>query len=232
MAGVLAQVPRSVGVDELVGTVAGRLDQPHGAGVVARVVGLGNRVAVGRRLLEQAAVIRVLVGQIPSCNEVGRSRGYVYDVAHQVCVDLGHKLVEVQVEVVDPGGQLRGVVVAQIGGIEMFEVGRGAHERASRFRHLLAVDREETVDMNLLGQAEAGRLEHGGPEQRVEIGDVLADEVVDFGVRVAPPVVELLTGAIAPFKRRGHVADGRVEPDVPVVARAIGDFEAEVGRGA
>ncbi len=33
-----------------------------------------------------------------------------------------------------------------------------------------------------VGQAEAGRLEHGRPEQRVEVGDVLADEVVDLGL--------------------------------------------------
>ena len=51
-----------------------------------------------------------------------------------------------------------------------------------RLRHLLAVDGQEAVDVDLLRQAEAGRLEHRRPEERVEIGDVLADEVVDFGL--------------------------------------------------
>ena len=39
-----------------------------------------------------------------------------------------------------------------------------------------------------------------------------------------------LAGALAPVPGRAHVADRRVEPDVEVVARRVGDLEAEVGR--
>ena len=41
------------------------------------------------------------------------------------------------------------------------------------------------------GQRETGRLEHAGPEQRVEVRDVLADEVMDLHVVAAPPVVKV-----------------------------------------
>ena len=62
----------------------------------------------------------------------------------------------------------------------------------------------------------------------MKVGNVLADEVVDLGVVAGPPGVEVLGSAIAPLPGRGHVADGGVEPDVPVVARRVGDLEAEV----
>ena len=51
-----------------------------------------------------------------------------------------------------------------------------------RLRHLLAVDVQEAVDVDERRQVEAGGLEHRRPEQRVEVGDVLADEVVDLGL--------------------------------------------------
>ena len=93
---------------------------------------------------------------------------------------LRDELVQAQIEVVHPRAELRGVVVTQIGGVEVLQVRRGADERPFRFRHLLAVDGEEAVDVDLRRQAESGRLQHGRPEERVEIGDVLADEMVDL----------------------------------------------------
>src|SRR4051812_36400805 len=81
-------------------------------------------------------------------------------------------------------------------------------------------------------QRKASRLQHAGPEQRVKISDVLADEVVNFGRGRLPPIVELLAAALAPLPGAGNVADRRVEPNVPIVARRIGNFEAEVGRRA
>ena len=82
----------------------------------------------------------------------------------------------------------------------------------------------------LAGRRKAGRLEHRRPEEGVEVGDIFANEVVDLDLVAPPPVVQPLAVALAPLPRRADVADGGVEPDVPVVARAIGDLEAEVGR--
>src|SRR5207302_7978409 len=69
----------------------------------------------------------------------------------------------------------------------------------------------------------------------MKIRDVLADEVMDFGpapigIRPArPPVLKFLSLPGTPFRERRHIADRRVEPDVPAVFRAVGDLESEVG---
>src|SRR5690606_20571495 len=77
------------------------------------------------------------------------------------------------------------------------------------------------------------------PEQAVEVDDVLADEVVQFGVRAGPQqllergfVEAGLAAAAGQREQAGEVADRRVEPDVEVLARMAGDLEAEVGRVA
>ncbi len=57
-----------------------------------------------------------------------------------------------------------------------------------------------------------------------------ADKVVDFGVLAAPPTVERLARFVAPFLRGSEIADRRVEPHVPVIARAVGNLESEIRR--
>ncbi len=66
----------------------------------------------------------------------------------------------------------------------------------------------------------------------MEILNVFADEMVNFGLLVLPPVGEIFAMSIAPLSCGGHVADGGVEPDVPVVAGAVGNFETEIRRGS
>src|SRR3954468_17048602 len=110
----------------------------------------------------------------------------------------------------------------------MLQIGARAYERALALRHLFAIDGEETVDVNLFWQVVSGRLQHSRPEQRVEIRNVLANEVVDFAIGGAPPIVELFAQALAPLLRRCHVADRRIEPYVPIVAGAIRDLATEV----
>ena len=91
------------------------------------------------------------------------------------------------------------------------------------------------MDVHPLRQRETGRLQHRGPEEGVEIGDVLADEVMDFsgrcGAIAAPPGIERTAVGGAPLAGGGEVADRCVEPDIPVVPRGIGDLEPEVGGG-
>ena len=90
------------------------------------------------------------------------------------------------------GTEFRGVVVAQIGRVEVFQVGRCRDERALALGHLFAADGQETVNVDLGRQIETGGFQHAGPEQRVKIGDVLADEVMDFGLRITPPRLKVL----------------------------------------
>ena len=87
-----------------------------------------------------------------------------------------------------PAPSLRREVVAQVLGRQVVEVGARGDERAARLRHLLAVDGQEAVHEHARRRAEAGAVQHRGPEQRVEVDDVLADEVVQLGVAVRAPV--------------------------------------------
>ena len=67
----------------------------------------------------------------------------------------------------------------------------------------------------------------------MEVDDVFADDMVNLGGRArvasAPPGSHVLPVRLAPFGRGCQVADGRVEPDVPVVPGGIRNLEAEVG---
>ncbi|MNH12007.1 hypothetical protein D3C79_715380 [compost metagenome] len=85
------------------------------------------------------------------------------------------------------------------------------------------------VDLGRL--AETRPFQHGRPEQAVEVGDVLADEVIELGVGVCLPVaVEVDVAAlVAQVLERRHIADGGIQPDVEVLARGARDLEAEVG---
>ncbi len=76
-------------------------------------------------------------------------------------------------------------------------------------------------------------LQHRRPEQRVEIQDVLADEVMQFGARVdTEEIVELQAGAGAQLREARQISDRRIEPDVEIFARRVRNLEAEVGRVA
>ncbi|MCY1359377.1 hypothetical protein D9M69_459450 [compost metagenome] len=68
----------------------------------------------------------------------------------------------------------------------------------------------------------------------MEVDDVLADEVVQLGAGIlVPERVEVqFRAARAEVLEAGHVADRRVQPDVEVLARLVGNLEAEVRRVA
>ncbi len=156
--------------------------------------------------------------------------GEVGDLADEVGVDAVDEVFEVEVHVVRRAVELAGVVEAQVVGGEVVEISPGADEGAFGLAHLLAVDGEEAVHEDLVGRLVAGTVEHRGPEEGVEAHDVFADEVVELGLGVLPVLREVVAVLRAPVLERGHVADGRVHPDVEVFAGMAGDFKAEVGR--
>ena len=92
--------------------------------------------------------------------------------------------------------------------------------------------------------AQAGAVQHGRPEQGVEIHDVLADEMHHLGtgfrgvlaldeIREADrPVRMLRIVRIAILAERGQIADWRVNPDVEIFAGFAGNFETEIRRVA
>ena len=78
-----------------------------------------------------------------------------------------------------------------------------------KFGHLGAVHGDEAVAEDGGGFAQAGAVQHGRPEQTVEVDYVLTDEVVQLGVGIRfPVVVEIDAFALAQVLEAGHVATG------------------------
>src|SRR3546814_2097463 len=65
----------------------------------------------------------------------------------------------------------------------MIEIAARLDEVAAALAHLGAVDRQIAVDVQRGWRAEARTVQHCRPEQTVEIDDVLADEVMQFGAQ-------------------------------------------------
>ena len=79
------------------------------------------------------------------------------------------------------------------------------------------------------GDAEAAFMQHGGPEQCMEVENVFADEVNQFGVGIGLPVgVEIEALFFGERFEGAHIADGGIKPHVKVFARCIRDGKAEV----
>ncbi|MNZ64769.1 hypothetical protein D3C78_829430 [compost metagenome] len=233
LAFLLGQGPGRLVGDPGVGAVGQGHDFAHGAGEVTVLVGFGDARRGGLEVGEQfrRGVLGHQLAGIALVDEAGATAGDVHHLAHQVGVDLLHEVLEVQVEVVDAAAELGRIVVAQVLRAQVVEVGARLDEGAAGLGHLLPVHRQVAVHVQRGGLAVAGAFEHGGPEQGVEVDDVLADEVVQLGLGVlVPEGVEVQFGtAYAEVLEAGHVADGGVQPDVEVLAGGVRDFEAEVG---
>ena len=94
-----------------------------------------------------------------------------------------------------------------------------------------------------VGVLRSREMQHRRPEQRVEVDDVLADEVILLDGRVGderverPRVAERAGGAgIEVLLQRREIADRRVEPDVEILRRRafglVRNLDAEIGRVA
>ena len=95
------------------------------------------------------------------------------------------------------------------------------------------------MHVDAIGHFVACELEHGGPEQRVEVDNILADEMNLFGVIGRQKFFKRTCfapgfglAAVEIIFQAGKVADRRIQPDVEVLARRVGDRNAEVGRVA
>ncbi|SSK54793.1 Uncharacterised protein [Klebsiella pneumoniae] len=80
---------------------------------------------------------------------------------------------------------------------------------------------------------EVAAFQHRRPEQAVEVDNVFADKVIQLGRRIFLPVFVEAGGVaalVAQVLEGAHVADRRVQPDVEIFARRVGNFEAEVRR--
>ena len=165
----------------------------------------------------------------------------VHVLAHEVAVHPRDEVVGVELEVLDPVVELGGDVVAQPLRIHPeLEVALRADAGAARLRHLLARRHdEEAVDEHVGRRLALREAQHRRPEQRVEVDDVLADEVILLDVGRGHELVEAARfgrvraaggAGIEVLLERRQIADRRVEPDVEVFARRVRDLDAEVRR--
>ena len=229
-------LPRLVRGDVAVGAIGERRDLAHGAADIAALVELGEFDARFGNDAPQLLVVRTR-GQHAAevfADEVRRAGGDVHHLAHQVRVHALHEIRQVDVHVVHSRRDFRGEVVAQVFGIQMVQISGGVDERAAGFRHLLAVHGDVAVRVNAGGRAEARVREHRRPEQAMEVHDVLADEVMHFGIALrVPKVVEReAVDALAQIAKTRHVADRRVHPNIEELAFGTGNGKAEIRRVA
>ncbi|VVM91438.1 hypothetical protein PS647_02842 [Pseudomonas fluorescens] len=229
---LFVQRPRRLVGDPGVGAVGQAHDLAHGTGKVAGFIGVGDTWRGGQEGFGQ---FRRGVGVdhyagIALVDETGTTAGDVDDLAHQVGIDLLHEVFEVQIEVINATAQLGRVVIAQVFRRQVVQVGPGLDEGAAGLGHFLTVDSQVAVHVDAGRLAVARALEHGWPEQGVEVDDVLADEVVQLGGGVlAPERVEVqLRRAVAQVLEAGHVTDRCIQPHVEVLARLVGDFKTEI----
>ena len=230
-----AQFPGLVLVHELIGAVGQGHHLTQGLAVFARLVQLGDGGGGSLGIAQQRAVHRRQPAVEALGDEAGATAGDVDVLAHQVGVHPGDEVVQAQVDVLHGVVELGGIVVAQPLRIEpLLEIALGGDESAARLGHLLPVHRQEAVGEDPGGGTVARVVQHGRPEQGVEVEDVLADEVVQLRVRAPLGVGRHIDGGRArrQVAETAEVADGRVQPDVEELSRGAGDLEAEVGRVA
>ncbi len=157
--------------------------------------------------------------------------GDVDVLAHQVGIDARDEVLGVEIDVLDAAVQLGGDVVAQPFGVQAdLEVAQRTDAGTAALAHLLAADGDEAVHEDAVRHLAATELQHRRPEQRVEGDDVLADEMDLLQIGVGQVGVEIDAVRIQQVLQRGQIAHRRVEPDVEILARRVGDLDAEIGR--
>ena len=126
-------------------------------------------------------------------DEAGSTARDVDVLADQIAVDARDEIIWIEVQVFDVRIQLGADVVAQPFRIHAdFEIAQRREARAARLRHLVARERDEAVRVHVGGHLvrRSRELQHRRPEQRVEIDDVLADEVNLLHRRVRQELLE------------------------------------------
>ena len=130
-----------------------------------------------------------------------------------------------------PEGDLAEAVVAQRVGAEAVHDLERVEHVAQRLAHLVlfaggVLHQQVAVDVDLARELDAGRHQHRGPEDRVELQDVLADDV-----ERRPELVRQVLVRVRERERRVVVQE-RVEPDVEDVVRVPRDLDAPGQLGA
>ena len=234
--GCLGQHPGRVGVHVFVHAVGQGHDLAQSARIFAAIESGGDipaRVAHHgqQRIAVAAHGLRQPAGEALA-EEAGTTGDDVDVLADQVAIHPRHEVLASEVDILHGGIHFRRQVIAQPVRVHAdFEVAQRADTGAARLGHLLAADGDEAVHVHLVGHfvGRAGEMQHGRPEQAMEVDDVLADEMHLLGGRVGEQCVHVDADLLAIGLEAGQVTDWRVEPDVEILARCIGDGNAEIG---
>ena len=233
---VFSLVPRLGAVDIGIDAVGQFHHLTQRAAIVAAFVQRGDLRQSGTQRVEQrmihGAVLHARVETLDQ--EAGCAAGDVDVFADQIAVDPSDKIIEIQIEIFHRAVELGGKVITQPLGVQAaVDHALRSDKGPARFRHFGAVNREEAVGKNVGRRAMAGKLQHRGPEQRVEIENVLADEMVLLGGGIGrDPLVEIHATLLAEILKASVVTDRRIEPDIKIFARSAWDLEAEIRRVA
>ena len=229
----LGKLPGLAFIDKRIGPVGSLHDDPHRSCEVACLVCCCDLVSLSSSAGKQPAIVWIHRRETTVGQPADGAAGEVDDLAHDVGVGLGEKIVEIEIDVVDAAGDLGGIEVAKHLCVDMLKPRACQDEGAPALGHFLAVDRQEAMHMHGLRQPQASSFEHRRPEEGVEVGDVFADEVMDLnGSRIVswpPPGVKRFAVGVGPLGRGRDVSDRGVKPDIPVVAWEVGNLKAEVG---
>src|SRR5574343_717328 len=229
---VLGQQPGLLVVDVEVSYIREMHDLAHGTGAVACFHSGSN---LGQGFVRDDAIKYRTIRFAKSALELfldkaGTTAGDVDVLADQITVDLGDEVIEIEVDGFHGAGELAGKIVAQPFRVQLLlQVAFSSDERATRFRHLGTIHREEAMGTDAGRYSEAAFMEHGGPEQGMEVENILADEVNQFGFSIGFPVgIEIQAFLFGECLEGPHVTDGGIEPDIKVLARGIWDGKAEI----
>ena len=129
------------------------------------------------------------------------------------------KIFDIQIDIVDPRRQLRRKIKPQISRRQHFQVLRRQDKRTARFAHLLAVDRQKSMRMDLMRQRKPCHLEHRRPKQRVEVDDIFANKMPNLRVLIVPIRIERFAIRLTPRFRRRNVSNRRIHPYVKIFLR-------------
>ena len=86
------------------------------------------------------------------------------------------------------------------------------------------------MNKHIVWHLHARKMQHRRPEQRVKVGNVLADEVILLGRWICHEGIKVATGFAEIIFQRGEVANRCVQPDIKILARCIRNFDPKVGR--
>ena len=232
-----------MGIDVLVGFIRQHHHFAYGCRVIAGFIKPLNARAGGHELGEQGGFRQA--GRQTAFEAAGEEAGTATADIHYLADDFGveaaGEVFKAQVHVIEARSELAGEVEAQRLRRQQVKVLARGDERATALRHLLTIHGEEAVNEYAIGGAHPGAVQYGRPEQRMEIQDVFANEVVELGARRAcafcPP--EFIMGSCYVHAALGgqgieaaDIADGCIEPDVEKLARGPGNTKAEVRRVA